>query len=397
MTGNRMHNKIERLFSNIFYLLFCAQILSPFIAGRTIYLENIVAVLNPWFVLWIGKKIRSDERIPFIVLGLFLFGLVAEFALMIKMALFVVSVSYIFYSRERGHFYLFRYALVSIFFAIAQFFLLFLHPAWALKIGPASISHLVWGKYATPAFSNFFAILFIPRVSGLSREGGFFASFLVACILVYWLDRGRYVRSKFVVTMLALGLVLSVSKMSLVLIPAFIVVRYSKVWNKIPYFFVPILFSIPFVLFVHTHTQFLTDINGGTFLQRLGGYGAIDDVTWKQAMFGALHVGDIRSRLAAALPYISRGRFDYFTGFPGYLLSYGVAGTLLALIVLWMIGVTPAGLFLLLGMTLNVNIATNQNFVTLTYFIIFAFLTNKYTGLLKKQNRIEHRSVTNPG
>ncbi len=377
-----MQKRIESLFSNLFYLLFSAQILSPFVAGRTLYLENVIAVLNPYFIFWVGRKIRSGDRVLPIACGLLLLGVTGAIDLMTKMAIFVVSVTYIFYSRERGQFYLFRYATISVLFAVAQFVLLFVHPAWALKIGPTNIAHSIWGSFATPSFTNFFAIFVIPRVSGLSREGGFFASFLVACILLYWLDRGSYARSKSLTLMLAVGLILSVSKMSLVLLPAYLLIKYAERWNKIPYLFVPVLFSLPFILFAEAHQQFLTSVNAGTFLQRLGGYGAIRDLTSSQLLFGTPGLRDVHSVLAADLSYMSQGRFDYFTGLPGYIFSHGLAGTLLALVILWILGVTPAGLFLLLGMTLNVDIATNQNFVTLTYFIIFAYFGVKRRNLL---------------
>ena len=54
-----------------------------------------------------------------------------------------------------------------------------------MLIGPNNIASLVWGNYATETFTNFYAVFEfgLPRTAGLSREAGFFASFLAVMVL----------------------------------------------------------------------------------------------------------------------------------------------------------------------------------------------------------------------
>jgi len=46
-------SKTEKILGLLFFVFFTAQILSPSIADRTIYLELVIAVLNPYFWIWL--------------------------------------------------------------------------------------------------------------------------------------------------------------------------------------------------------------------------------------------------------------------------------------------------------------------------------------------------------
>ena len=64
-------SKIESILSHLFYFFFTAQIFSPYIAGRTIYLEVLIALINPYFIQWCIKK-KINKRHVTIFIGVLL-------------------------------------------------------------------------------------------------------------------------------------------------------------------------------------------------------------------------------------------------------------------------------------------------------------------------------------
>src|SRR6185312_4670019 len=107
-------------------------------------------------------------------------------------------------------------------------------------------------------FTNYYSVFALTRVGGLSREGGFFATLILNCILIYWIDhRERGYTSKPVRAMLVVGFILSLSKMSLVLIPAMLVIKYRRWVDRIPFAVIPVIFSIPLMVFAAQSFDFL--------------------------------------------------------------------------------------------------------------------------------------------
>ena len=370
-----MKRLLEILLSNLFYLFFCAQILSPQVGTVTIYLENVIALANPFFLSWVAKRC-TNQHLWMLFLAIGLCVVMCDYVLIPKVIVFAISIAYIVYSRERQLFYLFRYVGLSTLFAIAQFALLFVDPSLAVAIGPTNIAETVWGNYATGTFTNYYAVFALVRVGGLSREGGFFATLILNCILIYIIDRReRGYKSITVQVILFIGFVLSLSKMSLVLIPAWLVIKYRRWFDRIPFAVVPVLFSVPLMILVANSFEFLTEAENGTYLQRFGGFGVLFDLDVKQLLFGVEHLNEIPAPLAKAALSSPYDHMDYFAGFAGYILAHGLLGTCVTLCVLWLLGISPAGLLLLLLLTVNLDITTNQNFVTLTYFIIFTRLS----------------------
>ena len=52
---------LEKIWAALFFLFFTAQILSPMINGKTIYMEIVIALLNPYFLYWIVKNFRLKK------------------------------------------------------------------------------------------------------------------------------------------------------------------------------------------------------------------------------------------------------------------------------------------------------------------------------------------------
>ncbi|MFC2477035.1 MAG: hypothetical protein ACFNTU_06050, partial [Catonella sp.] len=61
----------EKILANVFCFFFVAQILSPMVAGKTIYIDFLLAAFNPFFLLWISKyRISMDNIVIILLLGL---------------------------------------------------------------------------------------------------------------------------------------------------------------------------------------------------------------------------------------------------------------------------------------------------------------------------------------
>lgn len=169
----RKNSIIEIILSNIFFCFFTAQILSPEVAGKAIYLEVIFAIFNPYFVYWFFHKKFSLSLLllPIPLIGIILLG---EWNITLKLVAIFISVCFLFYSYERNIFLLENWLLFSIFIAVLQFIFVFFDRDLAYLIGPTSISNFLWGEFSIQTFTNFYTIFLFPRVSGLSRESGFF-------------------------------------------------------------------------------------------------------------------------------------------------------------------------------------------------------------------------------
>lgn len=66
---------LEKIWAALFFLFFTAQILSPMINGKTIYMEIVIALLNPSFLYWILKNFKFEKKYVFVVfsIGFFLY------------------------------------------------------------------------------------------------------------------------------------------------------------------------------------------------------------------------------------------------------------------------------------------------------------------------------------
>ena len=369
---------IRKIYSNLFFFFFVAQIFSPYVAGVTIYLELIFALLDPYYRKWVISQ-KFDRRI---YLALFLIPLFfLRPTISIKLLSLAISVSYLFYAYNNGCFYLKRYVCLSIYIAIAQFILFYYVPEASTVLGPTSIANYIWGEYATPTYTNFYEVLigFI-RVCGLSREAGFFASLILGVIVLCYMEwsiDGMAI-SKTFISLLIVAYIISFSKMSLLIVPIFSIIWLRRTINVYPAIVVILVF---FVLLISLwyHSDYLTDQENMTFTHRFGAYGIIMDINNPiNLLFGykELDASNFSSNYANSYIEIIEG-FDFFAGMGGYILTNGVIMTVLLLIILINLNISTTGILLLLVMTMNVQMDTNQNFVSLTYFVVLKYFKKR--------------------
>lgn len=278
--------------------------------------------------------------------------------------------------------------MLSIFVAIVQFVLYYTMPELSIILGPQSISEFIWGEYATITNTNFYeAISGITRVSGLSREAGFFASLLNCVILYHYLEsktKGVKISWTYILFWLV-AYVISFSKMSLLIIPMLIIIALKRQINSIPAFTILLLFYFFQFIFWY-HSQFLLADGNTTFTHRFGAYGILPDYNNTiDLIFGMKEVSHHQFDGTFAKKYFEIiDGLGPFGGMGAYIMYNGIILTTLLFIVLIHTGISSTGLLLLLLLTINVQLDTNQNFVVLAYFISLKYLSVKKRIILKQ-------------
>jgi hypothetical protein len=104
---------------------------------------------------------------------------------------------------------------INVLFAMAQFVLFYVDRDLSLQLGPQNLSKMLWGDYATDTNTNFYEIFYFSRVSGFSREAGFFSSLLVASFVA---DIVRGTTNRKMIVLYCIGLFISFSKSSFVFV-----------------------------------------------------------------------------------------------------------------------------------------------------------------------------------
>lgn len=367
-------DKIEYILANLFFIFFIAQILSPSINDKTIYLEWLIAIFNPFFWLWILEKHINKT---FFICVLFLSMIIVIHPMTgIKLFLNAFGTIYLLYLYKRNLFYLNRYIYISILLGILQIsFILLGDIASSKAIGPSAIAEMIWGSYATASFTNFYDAMGIgiPRVSGFSREAGFLAALLESAILLNYLSKKRY--NKQLVTkkgciLYGIGYIISFSKMSLGLALVFAIEKGRRYINAIPQFLFLVVFLIAMCIFWLYNLDFLVQDGNQTFLDRFGAYATFFDLNIFQMILGT-PINAVNSYIANLQYIISFN--TWFAGFCGWILQNGLVVLLLWYMCLYYARVNTAGIFSLIVLTLNVQPDTNQNFVILSYFILIMF------------------------
>lgn len=366
--------KLRKLFSNLFFSLFVAQILSPYIYGITIYLEVLIAFVDPYYRKWL---LGHRRKLPLVLLLVSVPVFFLKIIVSLKLICLVLSITYLLYTYQVNLFYLQRFFTISIIVAVAQFCLFYTFPSLSIILGPENISEMIWGEYSTPTFTNFYAVFGgIIRVCGLSREAGFFASMLICVIILCYMEYKKYniKISKWYFAMLCLAFVISFSKMSLLIIPTILCIRYRKMIDKISQLGMIISLFIFFIV-IWYHSDFLAKEENVTFTHRFGAYGIILDINDAvRLLFGSseLSTHDFNCLYAKKYMDVLEG-YTSFAGMGGYIISNGLLLTSILFVMLCNTGVSTTGILLLFLLTMNVQMDTNQNFVVLAYFIAFKY------------------------
>lgn len=203
----------------IFFSSFVFSIINISVNETSIYFFLFVPLLDVSFLRdFFCKKYSLLAVIIFLLLCFFSVAINAlnlNILGLIKPFLMFLSVCYIYYvyNNRYAHFKLIYYfSIVSVVFACFQFVVTYVTGSELVQ--PFYLARLIWGKYgiqARPGFDD--GLLFPFRVSGLSKEPGFFSSFLLSLLMFYFYD--DKFRSRIFIFSIILGIILSLSKITL--------------------------------------------------------------------------------------------------------------------------------------------------------------------------------------
>ena len=383
---------LTKILANLFFLFFTSPVLSPAFysgntasgninAGTTVYLFGVIMMLDPQFWIFLSRKIRYRMTMK-IGIGVFMFALwnclLLEFSILVRILIIFTTVCYLYYAYINDVFYLFRWINVNIFIAFFQYLAASYIPTLYDLITPGNIAAMIWGSHAPITFNNlegafedaaFENILGLSsiRVAGLSREGGFFASLISMSLIVSW----RYYRNKKELLILIVGLLLSLSKVTFLLIPIVIIYAIQKQLNKIPY-----VLGLIFILWIFFNLGEWVCENlylSETFMHRFAGYYAVNYMDFDSLLIGVEKGTVLNPQMyndainMEFFPY----RFNTFSGYPDMINHIGYIGLGLYFLMMYFMKMRFGHMvFLLLG-TITVNLVTVTSFVILCYFIIF--------------------------
>lgn len=375
------------MISNLFYFFLSAPILSPFVFGVTLYIYCFIIFFDLSFLTWVCKTYTN--KLVVVWLGIFFLALLVTFdlVLIIKLLMLFFSCLYVLYTYQCDKFKLYRYVVLNVAIGLAQFIFVFVNPSISLIIGPENISKVVWGSLAGPAFTNFYAISLLPRVSGLSREGGFFASFIIVSFFIYLFDH-KIKKTFFYNVVFGLGILISLSKVSVAVFLVGLVLFARRVLNKFGLIasLAGVLGSLSlFSLFLLNYTQIFFDTENETLIHRLSGYSLFFYLDLKDLIFGtslheAMHnFGPVMYSVSSA--FIQKGY--EFCGFPSIYAGHGILFFLVFVISLFVLKFKGVGIALLIMLTINVDPVTNTGFVVLAWY--FSFYVSNYQVMGKQR------------
>lgn len=374
MTRISVNRLVERVYAHCFFFFFVFEILSPQIAERTIYLEFLFVLFNPYFWNWLFS-IRFSPRVLYSIAPAIILVPFHTFAA-IKLIVVFMGVAFLVYCYERTLFRVIKpYILISIAIAALQFVGHYSGGAWSDALGPGSLATMVWGSYATNTNTNFYSLFFLPRASGLSREAGFFASLLITSYLALLTNKwvgGTPMGRKLSWSLIA-GYIMSFSKASFALLPAVLLVALRKIVDRVPLFLIGGVFVGCLAAFWHYFQIELVLMNSVTYLARFGGYVLLYDLNVYQLIFGVSDLSQIQGPFAQV---VLQAQAEHpgsasLAGLGAWCVQNGILSFFLYTVGLQALGIRGSGFLLVLLFTATVGIDTNQNFVLMSYYLAF--------------------------
>lgn len=282
-----------------------------------------------------------------------------------------VCVGYLLYSSDRGMDYLHQWMAINVIFALAQFVLYYVDQGLSIQLGPKNLSKLLWGEYATETNTNFYEIFYFSRVSGFSREAGFFSSLLVGSFVA---DIIRGTTSRKMIALYCIGLFISFSKSSFVFLIFAALYPLRERIRTIHPLIVLLAYTGVFTL-IGAYLAHFNFFDSDTFGHRLGGYAFLFDANLEDVVHG-INAGDLIAHYRY-LPYVHlierdvQGAGVTFAGLPANVAEMGLFS---ALILFGVVALTASDGFvmlLFLLLTATVSITTVTSFVPLAYLTIY--------------------------
>lgn len=360
----------------LFFLFFTAPVLSPYVNDFTIYLYWFIPILDVFYLRYLITQ-KYNRKILIIVSFFLLFLVViGQYLVLIKFIAILNTLLYLFYTKKNKLFHiLYIFIFFNVFMAIAQFSFIYINKSISYDIGPTNIANLVWGKYATPTYTNFFTIFLFPRVSALSREAGFFASLLGITYIVYIRDEDEE-KTKLKNILFIIGFVISLSKASALILGIILIIKLKKTINKVPFFIGVALFIAVFIFISNSILlPKYYDSSNDSLTQRVSGYTIMSKMPLTELIWGKDTIEDIS--IAYEYPFLnSVFKYKQFTGLPNTIIHKGIIVFMMFLILLYLSGISFSGFLIITLITFTTDYFTCTSFIVLGYFYVFY---NKFT------------------
>lgn len=349
---------------------FIATPFNPSIDDTTIYLWLPMICCDKEFVLKLIERINL-KYVLLLFLWLTSCLLSLKFNLTIKCFSICLGVAYIFFIGEAIIKKIYACFLFSAIFCIIQFVTYFYSPVLANSLGPEQMSLALWGEYATLTFTNQYVLFLFPRMSGLSREAGFFVSLL--CIV--FLIRKQYGKMTFVENVIfLLGFLFSLSKISILGLLLPILFLFKNFINKIPVFLTfLVLFLVYCYIAVYLNigsTNYFYD--NESIAHRFSAAYLVFNMQEKYLLTGCpVDFNCFNSESMALVDYLVNERHLYPSiGFIGLILDFGLFGIILICFSVVILKLDSFKFFILVLFTSTVYILTVDNFIILLYYYL---------------------------
>ena len=391
----------QRIIAILFFIFFTCPLFSPSVFGLTLYLYYFMPLLDYEFDLTMLKNVRkllkNIKLCVILCLILLLSVLFKHVVFALEILLLIYVVCYLVYIFKKGGFkYLYWFININIIIGIIQFISYYLFPEVLDVLNPTYIADFIWGPLATGTYNNLYpSTTSLVRVSGLSREAGFFASLIVVSFMCYNFTYEKkkknltyYIQNIFFV----IGFVISFSKATLLVIPAYFVLKYRNALNLFKTSTIIILIlalGIPFsnTLKIERYYDEYSSPLYETFAHRFGGYTLLGQIDLKTALVGTEHISDLDPIILNSNYFIKHIlKFDTVSGVPSLFIQQGFIIAILFYLLLKKFHFKAAEVLFITIITITVNYTTQTSFVALSYFLCMYFL-------LREDKRKENKNI----
>ncbi|CAI1150670.1 hypothetical protein C5188_11650 [Serratia liquefaciens] len=355
-------------------LFIIASPLSPFVANTTLYLWIPLVFLD-------FEYIRTFKKIPKAVLlcifiWLSLCFLFFRYDLAIKSFVLILGVSYLVKIGNPITNKVYVCMLISIIWCVIQFIAYQVSPSYSAAIGPGSISKFFWGEFATMTYTNQYTLFLFPRMSGLSREAGFFASLLIISFMIRYRDNKLGLIEK---SLFLLGYLFSLSKSSITLVLFFILHPMRNLLRKVPV----IIAFIGFIVIFVSLAQFLNIGSPNYFTvnesiaHRLSASYLMLHMNIGNLLYGCNTEYNCIVDYQPVIKYLTDQGMVPAVGLSGLIMDMGLLGFVGVIFSFVVLKLDSYDVAILAMFTATVSFFTVDSFIILTYFYILTNHKNK--------------------
>ena len=362
----------ERLFLNILRwgiaFFFIATPFNPYVGDVTLYLWIPLVFMDYEFI-------RKLSTVSLKILLCFCVWTVLclafwRYDLVVKTFALVLGVAYIHKIGKPVFSKIYVCMLISVIWCILQFSLYeFAGTNYSAAIGPKAISIAIWGDYATKTFTNQYEVFLLPRMSGLSREAGFFVSLLIISFMIRLRD---FKLKAWEIVLFALGYIFSLSKASVILFLIAAVYPFRRILAKIP---VVLTFSLFIVVFVSIANYLNVGIpaffyENQSIAHRFSASYLVLNMNVPSFLIGCGKEYECFTNYQPIVDYLGGFGFKPNVGLLGVTMEMGVIGLIAIVFFCMYLKLDSYDVVILVLFTATVTFFSVDSFIILTYYYI---------------------------